>query len=46
MNNKSERYFSRYGFGSEGNLEYKVGPDKEIVYEVTLKDFKRVSSHF
>ncbi|XP_037534633.1 peptidyl-prolyl cis-trans isomerase FKBP5 [Nematolebias whitei] len=31
----------KYGFGSEGNLEYKVGPDKEIVYEVTLKDFKR-----
>ncbi|KAM9410349.1 peptidyl-prolyl cis-trans isomerase FKBP5 [Pholidichthys leucotaenia] len=31
----------KYGFGSEGNPEYKVGPDKEIVYEVTLKDFQR-----
>lgn len=33
----------RYGFGSEGNLDYKVGPDKDVLYEVTLKDFKRVS---
>uniref|UniRef100_A0A3Q2QQE3 peptidylprolyl isomerase n=1 Tax=Fundulus heteroclitus TaxID=8078 RepID=A0A3Q2QQE3_FUNHE len=31
----------KYGFGSEGKSEYKVGPDKDIVYEVTLKDFKR-----
>ncbi|XP_014897893.1 peptidyl-prolyl cis-trans isomerase FKBP5 [Poecilia latipinna] len=31
----------KYGFGSEGKPEYKVGPDKEIVYEVTLKNFKR-----
>ncbi|XP_020507498.2 peptidyl-prolyl cis-trans isomerase FKBP5 [Labrus bergylta] len=31
----------KYGFGSEGKPEYKIGPDKEIVYEVTLKDFKR-----
>ncbi|XP_040890906.1 peptidyl-prolyl cis-trans isomerase FKBP5 [Toxotes jaculatrix] len=31
----------KYGFGSEGKLEYKIGPDKDIVYEVTLKDFER-----
>ncbi|KAK5617657.1 hypothetical protein CRENBAI_002173 [Crenichthys baileyi] len=31
----------KYGFGSEGKPEYKIGPDKDIVYEVTLKDFKR-----
>ncbi|XP_017263736.1 peptidyl-prolyl cis-trans isomerase FKBP5 [Kryptolebias marmoratus] len=31
----------KYGFGSEGKPEYKVGPDKDVVYEVTLKDFKR-----
>ncbi|XP_041836329.1 peptidyl-prolyl cis-trans isomerase FKBP5 [Melanotaenia boesemani] len=31
----------KYGFGSEGKPEFKIGPDKEIVYEVTLKDFKR-----
>lgn len=33
----------RYGFGSEGKPEYKIGPDKDIIYEVTLKDFQRVS---
>ncbi|XP_071350129.1 peptidyl-prolyl cis-trans isomerase FKBP5 [Trachinotus anak] len=31
----------KYGFGSEGKPEYKIGPDKDIVYEVTLKDFQR-----
>ncbi|XP_054877989.1 peptidyl-prolyl cis-trans isomerase FKBP5 [Poeciliopsis prolifica] len=31
----------KYGFGDEGKPEYKIGPDKEIVYEVTLKNFKR-----
>ncbi|XP_022602392.1 peptidyl-prolyl cis-trans isomerase FKBP5-like isoform X3 [Seriola dumerili] len=31
----------KYGFGSEGRPEYKIGPDKDIVYEVTLKDFQR-----
>ncbi|KAG8007756.1 Peptidyl-prolyl cis-trans isomerase FKBP5 [Nibea albiflora] len=31
----------KYAFGSEGKPEYKVGPDKDVVYEVTLKDFKR-----
>lgn len=33
----------RYGFGSEGKPEYKIGPDRDIVYEVTLKHFQRVS---
>ncbi|KAM4588390.1 peptidyl-prolyl cis-trans isomerase FKBP5 [Odontesthes bonariensis] len=31
----------KYGFGSEGKPEYKIGPDKDILYEVSLKDFKR-----
>uniref|UniRef100_A0A3Q3XHZ4 peptidylprolyl isomerase n=1 Tax=Mola mola TaxID=94237 RepID=A0A3Q3XHZ4_MOLML len=31
----------KYGFGSEGKPEYKIGPDKDIIYEVTLKDFER-----
>ncbi|XP_077459436.1 peptidyl-prolyl cis-trans isomerase FKBP5 [Stigmatopora argus] len=31
----------KYGFGSKGNQTFKIGPDKDIVYEVTLKDFKR-----
>uniref|UniRef100_A0A7N6FCY4 peptidylprolyl isomerase n=1 Tax=Anabas testudineus TaxID=64144 RepID=A0A7N6FCY4_ANATE len=31
----------KYGFGSEGKAEYKIGPDKDVVYEVTLKDFQR-----
>ncbi|XP_061687606.1 peptidyl-prolyl cis-trans isomerase FKBP5 [Syngnathoides biaculeatus] len=30
-----------YGFGRKGNPEFKIGPDKDIVYEVTLKDFKK-----
>ena len=36
----------RYGFGSEGKPEYKIGPDKDIIYEVTLNDFQRVSPAF
>nr|XP_046239529.1 peptidyl-prolyl cis-trans isomerase FKBP5 [Scatophagus argus]XP_046239530.1 peptidyl-prolyl cis-trans isomerase FKBP5 [Scatophagus argus] len=32
---------AKYGFGSEGKPEYSIGPDKDIVYEVTLKDFQR-----
>uniref|UniRef100_A0A3P9J1J7 peptidylprolyl isomerase n=1 Tax=Oryzias latipes TaxID=8090 RepID=A0A3P9J1J7_ORYLA len=31
----------KYGFGSKGKAEYKIGPDRDIVYEVTLKDFRR-----
>ncbi|XP_029286972.1 peptidyl-prolyl cis-trans isomerase FKBP5 isoform X2 [Cottoperca gobio] len=31
----------KYGFGSEGKPEFKIGPDKDIVYEVTLKGFQR-----
>ncbi|CAK6974210.1 peptidyl-prolyl cis-trans isomerase FKBP5 [Scomber scombrus] len=31
----------KYAFGSEGKTEFKIGPDKDVVYEVTLKDFKR-----
>uniref|UniRef100_A0A3Q1FDR1 peptidylprolyl isomerase n=1 Tax=Acanthochromis polyacanthus TaxID=80966 RepID=A0A3Q1FDR1_9TELE len=31
----------KYGFGSEGKPEYKIGPDKDVVYEVALKDFQR-----
>ncbi|XP_068568252.1 peptidyl-prolyl cis-trans isomerase FKBP5 [Cebidichthys violaceus] len=32
---------SKYGFGSEGKPEYKVGPDRDLIYEVTLKSFQR-----
>ncbi|XP_037631863.1 peptidyl-prolyl cis-trans isomerase FKBP5 [Sebastes umbrosus] len=31
----------KYGFGSEGKPEYKIGPDKDIIYEVTLNGFQR-----
>ncbi|XP_068598846.1 peptidyl-prolyl cis-trans isomerase FKBP5 [Brachionichthys hirsutus] len=31
----------KYGFGIEGKPEYGIGPDKDIIYEVTLKDFQR-----
>ncbi|KAF1391746.1 hypothetical protein PFLUV_G00045280 [Perca fluviatilis] len=31
----------KYGFGNKGKPEYKIGPDKDIIYEVTLKDFQR-----
>ncbi|KAM3877715.1 peptidyl-prolyl cis-trans isomerase FKBP5 [Diretmus argenteus] len=31
----------KYGFGREGKPEYKIGPNKDIVYEVTLKDFQK-----
>ncbi|XP_020789713.1 peptidyl-prolyl cis-trans isomerase FKBP5 [Boleophthalmus pectinirostris] len=31
----------KYGFGSEGQPEFKIGPDKELEYDVTLKDFQR-----
>ncbi|XP_077384949.1 peptidyl-prolyl cis-trans isomerase FKBP5 [Festucalex cinctus] len=31
----------KYAFGHKGKAEFKIGPDKDVVYEVTLKDFKR-----
>ncbi|XP_040059218.2 peptidyl-prolyl cis-trans isomerase FKBP5 isoform X1 [Gasterosteus aculeatus] len=31
----------KYGFGREGKPEYKIGPDSDIIYEVTLKSFER-----
>ncbi|XP_061788845.1 peptidyl-prolyl cis-trans isomerase FKBP5 [Nerophis lumbriciformis] len=31
----------KYGFGHKGKPEFKIDPDKDVVYEVTLKDFKR-----
>ncbi|KAM4613633.1 peptidyl-prolyl cis-trans isomerase FKBP5 [Polymixia lowei] len=31
----------KYGFGREGKPEFKIGPNKEVVYEVTLKDFQK-----
>lgn len=36
--------FCRYGFGKEGKPEYDVGPNAELLYEVTLKDFQKVRS--
>lgn len=34
----------RYAFGSEGKPEFEIGPEDDVVYEVTLKDFQRVSA--
>ncbi|XP_061112952.1 peptidyl-prolyl cis-trans isomerase FKBP5 [Conger conger] len=31
----------KYGFGREGKPEFGVGPNAELIYEVTLKDFER-----
>uniref|UniRef100_A0A8B9L8B6 peptidylprolyl isomerase n=1 Tax=Astyanax mexicanus TaxID=7994 RepID=A0A8B9L8B6_ASTMX len=31
----------RYGFGKEGKAEYGIGPNAELLYEVTLKDFDK-----
>ncbi|KAI1897148.1 hypothetical protein AGOR_G00080210 [Albula goreensis] len=31
----------RYGFGKEGKAEFDVGPNADLVYEVTLKDFQK-----
>ncbi|XP_069000200.1 peptidyl-prolyl cis-trans isomerase FKBP5 [Embiotoca jacksoni] len=33
----------KYGFGSEGKSEYKIGADKDLEYEITLKDFQRAN---
>ncbi|XP_042562703.1 peptidyl-prolyl cis-trans isomerase FKBP5 [Clupea harengus] len=29
----------KYGFGTEGKQQYAIGPNANVVYEVTLKDF-------
>ncbi|KAJ8369488.1 hypothetical protein SKAU_G00095160, partial [Synaphobranchus kaupii] len=31
----------KYGFGRDGKLEFGIGPNAELMYEVTLKDFER-----
>lgn len=31
----------KYGYGKEGKPEYNIGPNAELVYEVTLKDFQK-----
>ncbi|XP_030632086.1 peptidyl-prolyl cis-trans isomerase FKBP5 [Chanos chanos] len=31
----------KYGFGKEGRPEYNIGPNAELMYEVTLKDFQK-----
>ncbi|KAG7272939.1 hypothetical protein CRUP_020182 [Coryphaenoides rupestris] len=30
---------SKYGFGREGKPELEIGPNKDVLYEVTLRDF-------
>ncbi len=35
-------YAFRYGYGKEGNKEYDIGSNAELLYEVTLKDFEKV----
>ncbi|KAJ3601859.1 hypothetical protein NHX12_029621 [Muraenolepis orangiensis] len=32
---------SKYGFGREGKPELQIGPNKDLLYEVTLRDFKK-----
>lgn len=34
--------FCRYGYGKEGKPELEIGPNAELLYEVTLKDFQKV----
>uniref|UniRef100_A0A4W4F1I4 peptidylprolyl isomerase n=1 Tax=Electrophorus electricus TaxID=8005 RepID=A0A4W4F1I4_ELEEL len=31
----------KYGYGKEGKPEYNIGPNAELLYEVTLKDFQK-----
>ncbi|XP_062853958.1 peptidyl-prolyl cis-trans isomerase FKBP5 [Trichomycterus rosablanca] len=31
----------KYGFGKEGKPEYDIGPNAELLYEVTLQDFQK-----
>ncbi|XP_056129586.1 peptidyl-prolyl cis-trans isomerase FKBP5 isoform X2 [Lampris incognitus] len=31
----------KYAFGNEGKPEHKIGPNEEVIYEVTLKDFQK-----
>ncbi|KAL2090962.1 hypothetical protein ACEWY4_013225 [Coilia grayii] len=31
----------KYAFGAEGKLKYDIGPNADVVYEVTLKDFAK-----
>ncbi|KAJ8372163.1 hypothetical protein AAFF_G00293800 [Aldrovandia affinis] len=31
----------RYGFGREGKPEFDIGPNADLIYEVTLKDFEK-----
>ncbi|KAL0978148.1 hypothetical protein UPYG_G00166750 [Umbra pygmaea] len=32
---------SKYGFGKEGRAQYRIGPNSDLVYEVTLIDFEK-----
>lgn len=34
--------FNRYAFGAEGKYKYDIGPNADVIYEVTLKDFVKV----
>uniref|UniRef100_A0A3B1IWQ5 peptidylprolyl isomerase n=1 Tax=Astyanax mexicanus TaxID=7994 RepID=A0A3B1IWQ5_ASTMX len=36
----------RYGFGKEGKAEYGIGPNAELLYEVTLKDFDKAGRYY
>lgn len=36
-------FICRYGFGREGKPELQIGPNKTLLYEVTLRDFKKVN---
>lgn len=36
--------FCRYGFGKDGRAQHKIGPNSDLMYEVTLNDFEKVRS--
>lgn len=43
LSTKISTVFYRYGYGKEGKPELEIGPNTELLYEVTLKDFEKVN---
>uniref|UniRef100_A0A4W5NWE0 peptidylprolyl isomerase n=2 Tax=Salmoninae TaxID=504568 RepID=A0A4W5NWE0_9TELE len=31
----------KYGFGKDGRAQHKIGPNSDLMYEVTLNDFEK-----
>ncbi|CAG06938.1 unnamed protein product [Tetraodon nigroviridis] len=36
----------KYAFGCKGKPEFEIGPEDDVVYEVTLKDFQRAKEYW